>query len=188
MHVSTLVIIMRLLWWVNFSITGLGGVRFQSVLPLGERLPLPQKTNFLQPSVINLRRSYVSNAPCRAKFVAQILTWQFILTGYIEAISLVKIKPMYCVVAFRQWGWILTFDWSKMGFAKEWTTLLVLVIRESVQQSTIPVTTKYQRVWVEAISFQDIRTTNLNSQGWVRTMQQWFSQRAMGVNSTWILR
>ena len=69
-------------------------------------------------------------------------------------------------------GTILTFhywqNWPKMWLVKELLALLVLIIKESVQQSIIPLSTKYQRVSVEANSFQDIRTTNLISQGWVR--------------------
>ena len=56
-----------------------------------------------------------------------------------------------------------------MWLVKELLILLVLmIIKESVQQSTSPLSTKYQRVSVEANSFQSIRTTNLISQGLVR--------------------
>ena len=130
-----------------------------------------QKTTLPQPSIINLCWSCINGAPCRATFVAQILSWQLLLAGCIEVTSLVGMKPVFYVVVLPQWGWILTKYWSKMGHVKEWTLLLVLIIRESVQQSTIPVTTKFQRVWVETNSFQDIRTTNLNSQGWVRSIK-----------------
>ena len=45
--------------------------------------------------------------------------------------------------------------------------ILPSLVRQSLEQATSPLSTKYEAVPVVASSFSSIRTTNLGVQGWV---------------------
>ena len=59
------------------------------------------------------------------------------------------------------------FTWLDMLAIKEaLAVLVIMIIQQSVEQSTNILPTKYERVSVETSSFSSIKTTNLGSQGY----------------------
>ena len=49
--------------------------------------------------------------------------------------------------------------------------LVLIIIEQSVEQTTNIAATKYERVYVESSSFSSIKATQFQSQGWVLYIQ-----------------